>query len=81
MDPAPLTLRELVWMAEAKQTDDWNHTAALLAMLGNIHRDPKKGKAFRPADFHPAMKRTSPSSTPVPKVDVSILKTVFVRDP
>ena len=70
-------------MAEAKQTDDWNHTAALLAMLGNIHRDPKKGRAFRPADFHPGIKRAMPNTkTDHPKVDISILKTIFVdRNP
>ncbi|MGC1272618.1 MAG: hypothetical protein WBC44_02835 [Planctomycetaceae bacterium] len=67
-------------MADAKQTDYWNHTAAVLALLANVHRDPKKGKAFKPADFHPALKRSPPTSSPAPKVDVSILKTVFVRD-
>jgi hypothetical protein len=67
-------------MADAKQTDDWNHTAAILALLANVHRDPKKGKAFKPADFHPALKRSSMPSSPAPKVDVSILKTIFVRE-
>lgn len=80
MAPGPLTLRELVWMAGAKQTDDWNHTAAILALLANLHRDPKKGKAFKPADFHPALKKAPVANAVAPKVDVSVLKTVFVRD-
>ena len=42
VDPGPFTLRELVWMADARQTDAWNHTAAVLAMLANTHRNPKK---------------------------------------
>ncbi len=68
-------------MTEAKQNDDWNHTSAILAMLGNIHRDPKKGRAFKPADFHPGIKRPiHDGKVQHPKVDISILKTVFVRD-
>ena len=65
-------------MADAKQTDDWNHTAALLAMAANTHRDPKKTRPFKPADFHPGTKRTTRPQDPKPKVDITILKTVFV---
>jgi hypothetical protein len=54
VDPGPLTLRELAWMVEARRTDQWNHTASLLALLASIHRDPKKRRApFTPAEFHP----------------------------
>lgn len=31
----------------------WNHTAQLLAMTANVHRDPKKTPVFSPQDFHP----------------------------
>ncbi len=75
MDPGPFTLRELVWMADARQLDEWNHTAAVLAMLANTHRDPKKTRPFKPADFHPG---TRPRQQPIEKVDVRVLKTVFV---
>jgi hypothetical protein len=64
-------------MADAKQTEDWNHTAALLATIANAHRDPKKSRPFKPADFHPFSKR-SPPREPPPKVDITVLKTVFV---
>jgi len=65
-------------MAQARQQDGWNHTAALLAMLANVNRDPRKGRAFRPADFHPipAPKRTE--SPPALKGDIAMLKTVFI---
>ncbi|GIX04628.1 MAG: hypothetical protein KatS3mg114_0497 [Planctomycetaceae bacterium] len=76
MNPGPLTLRELVWMADARQSDLWNHTAAVLALLANAHRDPRKTRPVRPADFHP--RRRTASSQPAPKTDISILKTVFV---
>jgi len=67
-------------MTQAKQEDNWNHTAALLAMLANTNRDPKKGRAFKPADFHPALpaRRKRAESQPPPlKVDITALK-VFV---
>jgi len=65
-------------MAQSRQEDNWNHTAALLTMLANVNRDPKKGRAFKPADFHPALptrrKRTgSPQPAPL-KGDITMLK-------
>ncbi len=63
-------------MADAKQIDEWNHTAAVLAMLANTHRDPKKTRPFNPADFHPGNQRRQ--QKPIQKVDISVLKTVFV---
>ena len=41
-------------MAEGHSLAAWGHTAAVLAMLANCHRDPKKTRAFRPSDFLPA---------------------------
>ncbi|MGD9856510.1 MAG: hypothetical protein AB7U20_16305 [Planctomycetaceae bacterium] len=77
MSPGLLTLRELVWMAESRQSDAWNHTASVLALLANAHRDPKKTRPLKPADFHPLRKPTPTPPAP-PKADISILKTVFV---
>ena len=64
-------------MADAKQTEEWNHTSAILAMLANAHRDPKKTRPFKPADFHPGTNR-SRRSRRVVNADISILKSVFV---
>ena len=62
-------------MADARRRDQWSHTSAVLAMTANIHRDrKKKSQPFTPADFHPLAARKRPA----PKVDVSILKQVFV---
>jgi len=69
-------------MTQAKQEDNWNHTAALLAMQANANRDPKKGRSFKPADFHPIpaarTKRTKSSPLPPPKGDITMLK-IFVK--
>jgi hypothetical protein len=65
-------------MTHARQQDGWNHTAAMLAMLANVNRDPKKGRAFRPIDFHPVPVARHPESAPPLKGDIGVLKTVFV---
>jgi len=69
-------------MAQSRQEDNWNHTAALLAMQANANRDPKKGRAFKPADFHPIpatrTKRTKSPPPPPPKGDITMLK-IFVK--
>jgi hypothetical protein len=65
--------------ADAASRDRWNHTASLLALLANCHRDPKKSRASRPKDFHPHAKANRPHrDEPLPRVGVEALKQVFV---
>jgi hypothetical protein len=45
-------------------------------MLANVNRDPKKGRAFRPADFHPLQARAPQKPL---KANLTLLKAVFVR--
>ena len=40
-------------MAEGHGRDEWGRTALLCALIGNAHRDPKKSRAFKVADFDP----------------------------
>lgn len=72
-----MTLRELLQMTHARQQDQWNHTATVMALIANVNRDPKKGRAFRPADFHPVMVVKREKAQPL-KGDIGMLKTVFV---
>ncbi len=66
-------------MAEARQHDLWNYASSVMALLANLQRDPKKGRALKPQDFHPLVSgRPAPSETTPIKADLSILKTVFV---
>jgi hypothetical protein len=75
--PGPLTLRELVWMAEAKRREAWQHTSSLIATLANIHRDPKKKpRPYSANDFQPV---PAERSQPAPKADIQVLKQVFVN--
>jgi len=40
-------------MAEGRSRDEWNRVASLMALLANLHRDPKKRGPFKPGDFLP----------------------------
>jgi len=40
-------------MAEGRDGAQWRHTSALMALIANVNRDPKKGKPFEPSDFDP----------------------------
>jgi hypothetical protein len=66
-------------MADAASRNRWNHTASLLALLTNCHRDPKKARAARPRDFHPHAKANRQRDAErKPRVGVEVLKQVFV---
>ena len=55
----------------------WSHTSALMAVLANTHRDPKKHRPYRPKDFDPY--RCDEPDKPTAKLkDLSILKSIFV---
>ena len=54
VDPGPLTLRELVWMYAGRRREQWLHTAHVMALLANCHRDSKRmRRPFDVADFLP----------------------------
>ena len=76
VDPGPLTLRELLWMVDASRQEQWSHTAALMALTANVHRNPKRRSSpYSPTDFHPLAERRSAT---IAKVGVRVLKDVFV---
>jgi hypothetical protein len=49
INPDPFSLRQLHWMIEGKNSEAWDHTSQLLAMINNCHCD----KAISPYDRHP----------------------------
>jgi len=65
-------------MAESRQREQWNHTASVLALLANCHRDPKRTRAFKPADFNPYEARCPTDGIPLTKANFRLLKQVFV---
>lgn len=40
-------------MADARRREEWSRTASMMALLANIHRDPRRGRAFTADDFDP----------------------------
>lgn len=64
-------------MAEARKREAWQHTANLLAMLVNCHRDPKKSSAAKPKDFDPYARR---NQRVLRKASVDVLKDVFINN-
>ena len=68
-------------MAEGRSKDTWQHTSAILALIANVNRDPKKTKAYKPSDFNPTQNNTSrPDAVVVDKENVSLLKAMFLGD-
>ena len=65
-------------MADARSKDNWHHTAAVLALLANAHRDPKKTGPFKPEDFNPFAKKTEPIRLKDNQEAFALLKHVFV---
>ncbi len=64
-------------MSEARERSEWARASALMALIANAHRDPKKNKAFKPGDFDPFARANT--SKPVVRADVSVLKDVFIH--
>lgn len=60
-------------MADGKSRHDWSLMTSLLCLTANVNRDSRR-PAYRPADFDPF----SEHEEVIAKVDISILKTVFV---
>jgi len=56
VNPDPLTLRQLDWMADGRRLHDWQQTAQILCLMAEQHRDKKKRpRPFEPDDFNPMM--------------------------
>ena len=53
--------------------------SSLLALVANVNRDPRRTRAFKPADFNPYEARRSGSKgIPLTKENIGLLKQVFV---
>ena len=81
VNPLPLSLRELVWMAESGRISRWEPFASLLCLLANVHRDTKKKPTpFTPADFLPNSKTKKSQRIELDeKETVEVLRMLFCR--
>ncbi|HPD17392.1 MAG TPA: hypothetical protein PLE19_20840 [Planctomycetota bacterium] len=65
-------------MAEARGRDNWAHTSAILALVANVNRDPKKTRAYKPSDFDPYTAKDRRDEA-IEVTDMAVLKDVFTR--
>jgi hypothetical protein len=72
LSPDSWTLREIVWMHDAKARSDWNHTASLMCLFANTQGG--KGKRFTVEDFHPLARR---KKSPEIRISAKALKGIF----
>jgi hypothetical protein len=75
VDPAGLTLRELMRMGDARKRLEWDQTSGILAMLYNANR-AKGASVAHPVDFNPMRQRKRAKM----KVPLKTLKAVFVKE-
>ena len=64
-------------LADARGRFEWEQTAAQMALIVNLLRDPKKSKPVKAEDFNPYRLREKDRF--IPNVPLSVLKDVFVR--
>jgi len=79
IDPGPYTLRQLVWMAEGLDQQQWRHTSSLCAILANVNR-PSKRRAYKPDDFNPysGKARSQPGAIEVTPETVGQFREAFI---
>ena len=63
-------------MAEARCRADWTRTSALMALVVNLVRDPRRTPAAKPNDFNPYAPR--PKKPILRGKQLEILRDVFV---
>lgn len=81
VDPGPMTLRELLWMSEARGRHEWGQTAFILAKLHNVNCT-KESDCITPDDCNPyvlAERGKKPAESQTIMVPITALKDVFVR--
>jgi hypothetical protein len=65
-------------MAQAACRERWARTSAVLALIANANRDPKKTRPFKPADFDPYAGPQAPAQgIEVDKDSIGTLKAAF----
>jgi len=61
-------------MLEGRSKSNWSHTSAILALIANVNRDPKKRPdPFTVSDFDPHAK---PKDVVIPKVKMKDLRSL-----
>ena len=65
-------------MAEARGREAWSRTSAVLALIANVNRDPKKTRPYKPGDFDPYSAREKREEA-IEVTDMAVLKDAFCQ--
>jgi hypothetical protein len=68
-------------MADARNRAEWGRAASIMALIANVNRDPKKSRAFKPADFDPFTQRRSGAAPKLKMSEVKGMLSGMVRKP
>ena len=72
-----MTIRELLWMAEGRSRQLWEHTATIAAAAMSAFRE----KMIDPAKLNPYQQgRKRRKGIPLTRDNIGLLKTVFAKD-
>jgi hypothetical protein len=67
-------------MAQAAARERWARTSAVLALIANVNRDPKKTRPFKPLDFDPYAAPQAPAQgIEVNSETIEMLKSAFLE--
>ena len=67
-------------MSDARTRAAWSHTSALMALIANCNRDPKKSRAFKPSDFDPFTNAVDTEAIVVDETNVHLLRKQFTGE-
>jgi len=68
-------------MAEGRLKHNWDETATLLASLGNLFRDPRRGSPLRASSFNPyRQERQKPERVKLRDLKEMLIASGVVRD-
>ncbi len=66
-------------MAEGRGRAEWQQTGAILAMIVNVKRDPRKSRPFTPNDFNPFAVNPKPVTAVERSEGFAMLRQAFCR--
>lgn len=73
-----LTLRQLNWMVEGRNSFAWSIASSIMALIANINRDPKRRrKPFDASDFNPCVTKKRRSSIAVTEENKNEFRDTF----
>ena len=64
-------------MVEGRNSEAWNHTSVIMALIANVNRDPKKRRPFKPKDFNPYAGLHKTKVTKISDDELSLLRDGF----